>query len=75
MRKASWLAGQSTRRLDLQENFRLAQRLVGAEVCWANDAAGTGERMRVEAATSDGMVQVSGYSGNFSPTLFRRVLR
>lgn len=64
---------QSTARLALQRKFQDAQSLVGAEVKWASDAMGTGERMKVLSATSDGMVSVTGHVGVFAPHLFRRI--
>lgn len=74
--KKSWLSNRGdAQRLKAQAQLANGQRLVGCEVVWANDVNGTGETMRVESVTFDGMVRVTGYSGDFAPHLFRVVLR
>jgi hypothetical protein len=58
-------------KIERQAQFVAAQRLVGCTVRWAHDPSGPS--MRVEEATSEGMVRVTGYSGDFAPHLFVRV--
>jgi hypothetical protein len=48
----------------------IAMSLVGRDVRWAHDACGRCESMRVLSMTSDGLVTVSGFSGEFAPHLF-----
>lgn len=54
----------------LQAQKDLALSLVGKELMWASGAGGD---VRVQSVGWDGMVTLSGWSGEFAPHLFRVV--
>lgn len=47
-----------------------ARRLVGRRVRWVHDACGSCGTLVVTRATADGLVELEGWSGQFSPSGF-----
>lgn len=50
-----------------------ARELVGRRVRWAHDACGACGTLLVTRATADGLVELEGWSGQFSPDAFVEV--